>query len=83
MVSFESISAVGANAAVIHYRPTELTDARINDQEVYLLDSGGQYLWVQSCMSKELLFKLYLIALPFTLIAYVRYDILVSAFGIV
>lgn len=44
-VSFESISAVGPNAAVIHYRADENTDRQINDQEVYLLDSGGQYTW--------------------------------------
>jgi len=43
-VSFDTISAVGKNAAVIHYRPTTDTDRNITDKEIYLLDSGGQYL---------------------------------------
>jgi len=43
-VSFDTISAVGPNAAVIHYRPTTETNRKITKTEVYLLDSGGQYL---------------------------------------
>ncbi|ELT95421.1 hypothetical protein CAPTEDRAFT_130300, partial [Capitella teleta] len=43
-VSFLTISAVGPNAAVIHYRASEATDKQINTDDVYLLDSGGQYL---------------------------------------
>ena len=43
-VSFTSISAVGANAAVIHYMPTPTTDKELTTNEVYLLDSGGNYL---------------------------------------
>ena len=43
-VSFDTISAVGANAAVIHYKPEESTAATINTNEIYLCDSGGQYL---------------------------------------
>jgi len=43
-LSFRTISAFGANAAVIHYRPEAETDTRIDTSNVYLLDSGGQYL---------------------------------------
>ena len=43
-LSFESISAVGPNAAIIHYRPSQATDKNLTKNEVYLLDSGGQYL---------------------------------------
>lgn len=43
-LSFEAISAFGANAALAHYSPTEETDAEITRNEVYLIDSGGQYL---------------------------------------
>ncbi|KAL4232521.1 Xaa-Pro aminopeptidase 2 [Mactra antiquata] len=43
-VSFESISATGSNAAVIHYFPTESSNTRISLGETYLIDSGGQYL---------------------------------------
>lgn len=43
-LSFGTISSVGANAAVIHYKPTE-TDAKVlTTSEIYLLDSGGHYL---------------------------------------
>ncbi|XP_062613276.1 xaa-Pro aminopeptidase 1-like isoform X2 [Saccostrea cucullata] len=43
-LSFPSISAVGSNGAVIHYSPSNLTDREITTSEMYLLDSGGQYL---------------------------------------
>jgi len=43
-LSFATISAVGPNAAVIHYRPLPETDRKITNTEIYLLDSGGQYL---------------------------------------
>lgn len=42
--SFPSISSIGPNGAVIHYRPEKGTALRLNNDEVYLLDSGGQYL---------------------------------------
>ena len=34
--SFGTISAFGANAAVIHYRPTEDSDAPITNDNVFL-----------------------------------------------
>ncbi|XP_052709369.1 uncharacterized protein LOC128184084 isoform X3 [Crassostrea angulata] len=43
-LSFNSISAVGSNGAIIHYSPSNLTDKQITTSEMYLLDSGGQYL---------------------------------------
>ncbi|GAB1602992.1 xaa-Pro aminopeptidase 1-like [Argonauta hians] len=43
-LSFGSISASGPNGAVIHYRPTNSTDREITTDDIYLLDSGGQYL---------------------------------------
>ena len=43
-LSFGTISSVGANAAIIHYKPEEATAAEISSKEVYLLDSGGHYL---------------------------------------
>lgn len=42
--SFETISAYGANAAVVHYRPSALEPRLISNLSTYLLDSGGQYL---------------------------------------
>lgn len=43
-LSFQTISAVGAHAALVHYSPTLETDKRITRKEIYLVDSGGQYL---------------------------------------
>ncbi|XP_050729076.1 xaa-Pro aminopeptidase 1-like isoform X2 [Eriocheir sinensis] len=42
-LSFTTISSVGPNGAIIHYKPSLETDARITTDDVYLCDSGGQY----------------------------------------
>ena len=42
--SFPAISGAGPNGAIIHYRVTPQTDRVIGANEVYLIDSGGQYL---------------------------------------
>ena len=39
--SFDSISSVGANGAVIHYKPEKETAKPLTNDEIYLLDSGG------------------------------------------
>jgi glutathione-disulfide reductase len=43
-LSFENISSSGPNAAIIHYAPTAETARKLTWKEIYLLDSGGQYL---------------------------------------
>ncbi len=43
-LSFESVSAVGKNAAVIHYATSEGDDSVLTKDKVYLLDAGAQYL---------------------------------------
>ncbi len=43
-ISFETISGAGPNGAIIHYRVTEDTNRAIQPGELYLVDSGGQYL---------------------------------------
>jgi Xaa-Pro aminopeptidase len=42
--SFPAISGSGPNGAIIHYRVTEGTDRRIGTDEVYLIDSGAQFI---------------------------------------
>lgn len=42
--SFPTISSSGAHAAIVHYCPTPATDRPITDKEVYLCDSGAQFL---------------------------------------
>ncbi|WP_048861995.1 M24B family metallopeptidase, partial [Acidisphaera rubrifaciens] len=41
--SFAAISGAGEHGAIIHYRVTQATDRPLNRNEVYLIDSGGQY----------------------------------------
>ncbi len=43
-LSFPSISAYGANAAMMHYAPTPDNHAVLKPEGLYLIDSGGQYL---------------------------------------
>ncbi|CUH98210.1 aminopeptidase P family protein [Leisingera aquaemixtae] len=43
-ISFETIAGTGENGAVMHYRVTEETNARLEDGHLLVLDSGGQYL---------------------------------------
>ncbi|WP_208437398.1 aminopeptidase P family protein [Bartonella taylorii] len=42
-LSFDTISAAGANGAIVHYRVTTQTNKQLNAGELYLVDSGGQY----------------------------------------
>jgi Xaa-Pro aminopeptidase len=42
--SFPAISGSAENGAIIHYRVTEETNRRLAANEVYLIDSGAQYL---------------------------------------
>ena len=42
--SFAAISGAGEHGAIIHYRVTPESDRAIQPNEVYLIDSGGQYL---------------------------------------
>jgi Xaa-Pro aminopeptidase len=43
-VSFETISGAGPNGAIIHYRVNEQTNRKLEAGELFLLDSGGQYV---------------------------------------
>jgi Xaa-Pro aminopeptidase len=42
-LSFPTISGSGANGAVVHYRASEETNRPIAPDNLYLVDSGGQY----------------------------------------
>lgn len=43
-LSFQTISGFGDHGAIIHYGATPETDRAINDNNLFLIDSGGQYL---------------------------------------
>jgi Xaa-Pro aminopeptidase len=42
--SFPTISGAGPNGAIVHYRSTSETNRRLKSGELFLVDSGGQYL---------------------------------------
>ncbi len=42
--SFQAISSAGPNAALNHYKVSDKTNRSINQDELYLIDSGGQYI---------------------------------------
>ncbi|HXM00490.1 MAG TPA: aminopeptidase P family protein [Rhizomicrobium sp.] len=42
-LSFDSISGAAPHAALPHYRVTKSSNRKINKDEIYLIDSGGQY----------------------------------------
>ena len=43
-LSFDTISGAGPNGAIVHYRSSEKTNRTLGLGELYLVDSGGQYL---------------------------------------
>lgn len=43
-LSFDTISGSGPNGAIIHYKPEKPSAAKITMDQMYLCDSGGQYL---------------------------------------
>lgn len=43
-ISFDTISGAGPNAAIIHYRVTTDSDRTLGDGEMFLVDSGAQYV---------------------------------------
>ena len=43
--SFETIAGSGPNGAIIHYRSNKNTNRSIKKNDVLLIDSGGQYKW--------------------------------------
>lgn len=42
--SFPTISGAGPNGAIVHYRATAASNRRLRRGQLYLVDSGGQYL---------------------------------------
>ena len=41
--SFPTISGTGPNGSIIHYKATKETNRKLNKGDIYLVDSGGQY----------------------------------------
>merc|ERR1711991_1240525 len=43
--SFPTIAGAGQNGAIIHYQPNKTSNKKINENDILLLDSGGQYFY--------------------------------------
>lgn len=43
-ISFDTICGAGPHGAIVHYRVTEETNARVMPGQLLLIDSGGQYV---------------------------------------
>ncbi len=43
--SFDTIAGSGKNGAIIHYKATNKTNRKIMKNDILLVDSGGQYRW--------------------------------------
>ena len=55
--SFAPISAVGKNAAVVHYEPTKESCRALKTASLYLFDVGGQYLCGTTDMTRTIALK--------------------------
>lgn len=58
MPSFDTISALGSNAAMCHYNYLEVDNLKdCKDEELYLIDSGAQYIEGTTDITRTILLK--------------------------
>ena len=55
--SFNTISATGKNGSIIHYRASNKTCKEIKRNDIYLCDSGGQYNYGTTDVTRTISFK--------------------------
>ena len=55
--SFNTISATGKNGSIIHYRASNKTCREIKRNDIYLCDSGGQYAYGTTDVTRTISFK--------------------------
>ncbi len=55
--SFNTISATGKNGSIIHYRASNKTCREIKRNDIYLCDSGGQYNYGTTDVTRTISFK--------------------------
>ena len=54
--SFNTIAGSGSNGAIVHYRATTKATRKINKKDLFLLDSGGQYNYGTTDVTRTLCF---------------------------
>lgn len=52
--SFQTISAVGFNTALVHYHPPSQGSYPLQPENLYLVDAGGQYHWGTTDLTRTL-----------------------------
>ena len=55
--SFNTIAGSGANGAIIHYRATKKNTKKINKKDLFLCDSGGQYRYGTTDVTRTICFS--------------------------
>jgi len=55
--SFNTIAGTGSNGAIVHYRATKLNTKKINKNDIFLCDSGGQYKYGTTDVTRTLCFS--------------------------
>ena len=55
--SFDTIAGSGKNGAIVHYRATENYCRNINKKDIFLCDSGGQYKYGTTDVTRTICFS--------------------------
>ena len=55
--SFNTIAGSGSNGAIVHYRATKKNTKKINKNDVFLCDSGGQYRYGTTDVTRTICFS--------------------------
>ncbi len=55
--SFDTIAGSGPNGAIIHYRSNKKSNRKFNKNDLLLLDSGGQYKWGTTDVTRTICFS--------------------------
>ena len=55
--SFNTIAGAGPNGAIVHYRATKKSDRLIKKSDIFLCDSGGQYKFGTTDVTRTICFK--------------------------
>ena len=54
--SFSTIAGTGSNGAIVHYRATKETNKEIKKKDIFLCDSGGQYKYGTTDVTRTICF---------------------------
>ena len=55
--SFNTIAGSGSNGAIVHYRATTKSTKKINKNDIFLIDSGGQYNYGTTDVTRTICFS--------------------------